>query len=67
MNLLIAIIDGIVGFIRRNPLFCLLIFLLALFAPSVLGGIAMFVLYALLGLVVLADRKSTRLNSSHSV
>ena len=27
MNLLIAIIDGIVGFIRRNPLFCLLIFL----------------------------------------
>lgn len=40
MNLLIAIIDGIVGFIRRNPLFCLLIFLLALFAPSVLGGIA---------------------------
>lgn len=54
MNLLIAIIDGIVGFIRRNPLFCLLIFLLALFAPSVLGGIAMFVLYALLGLVVLA-------------
>ena len=50
MNLLIAIIDGIVGFIRRNPLFCLLIFLLALFAPSVLGGIAMFVLYALLGL-----------------
>ena len=35
MNLLIAIIDGIVGFIRRNPLFCLLIFLLALFAPSV--------------------------------
>ena len=54
MNLLIAIIDGIVGFIRRNPLFCLLIFLLALFAPSVLGGIAMFVLYALLGLVGLA-------------
>ena len=55
MNLLIAIIDGIVGFIRRNPLFCLLIFLLALFAPSVLGGIAMFVLYALLGLVVRKD------------
>ena len=41
MNLLIAIFDGIVGFVRRNPLFCLLIFLLALFAPSVLGGIAM--------------------------
>ena len=54
MNLLIAIFDGIVGFVRRNPLFCLLIFLLALFAPSVLGGIAMFILYALLGLVVLA-------------
>ena len=42
MNLFTAILDGAVAFVRRNPLFCLLILMLALFAPSVLGGIAMF-------------------------
>lgn len=53
MTLLIAIIDGVIGFIRRNPILCLIILLLAFFAPSVLGGIAMFILYALLGLALL--------------
>lgn len=53
MNFLTALIDGLTGFVRRNPLFCLLLLLLALFAPSVLGGIAMFVAYAVLGLLLL--------------
>ena len=35
MNLFTAILDGAVAFVRRNPLFCLLILMLALFAPSV--------------------------------
>lgn len=53
MNFLTALIDGLAGFVRRNPLFCLLLLLLALFAPSVLEGIAMFVVYALLGIMLL--------------
>lgn len=53
MNFLTALIDGLTGFVRRNPLFCLLLLLLAIFAPSVLGGIAMFVVYAVLGLLLL--------------
>ncbi|MDE7069281.1 MAG: DUF4834 family protein [Alistipes sp.] len=53
MNFLTALIDGLTGFVRRNPLFCLLLLLLALFAPSVLEGIAMFVVYAVLGLMLL--------------
>ena len=53
MNLFTAILDGAVAFVRRNPLFCLLILMLALFAPSVLGGIAMFVLYFILGIILL--------------
>lgn len=54
MNFLTSLIDGIVGFVRRNPFFCLVVLLLAIFAPSVLGGIAMFVLYALLAIVLLS-------------
>ena len=53
MNLFTVILDGAVAFVRRNPLFCLLILMLALFAPSVLGGIAMFVLYFILGIILL--------------
>lgn len=53
MNPFTAMLDGVVAFVRRNPLLCLLLLMLALFAPSVLGGIALFVLYFILGLVLL--------------
>lgn len=53
MNILTAIIDGLVGFVRRNPILCLVILLLAIFAPSVAGGIAMFILYFILGILLL--------------
>ncbi|MEG1759886.1 MAG: DUF4834 domain-containing protein [Alistipes sp.] len=53
MNFLMAIIDGIVSFVRRNPLLCLILFVLAVAAPSVLKGIAVFILYFFLGLILL--------------
>lgn len=52
MNFLTALIDGIAAFIRRNPITVLVILLLALLAPAVLKGIALFVLYTVIGLVV---------------
>lgn len=54
MNLFMAIIDAVTGFIRRNPLTCLVILILAVAAPAVLKGIAVFILYFLLGLLLLA-------------
>lgn len=54
MNFLTALLDAAVGFVRRNPLTVLLIVVLAIAAPALLKGIAMFVLYFILGLVVLA-------------
>lgn len=53
MNFLTALLDAAVGFVRRNPLTCLLILLLAVAAPAVLRGIAVFILYFVLGLIVL--------------
>lgn len=53
MNFLTAILDGLVEFVRRNPLTCLIILLLAVGAPAVLKGIAVFVLYFVLGCLVL--------------
>ena len=53
MNLLTAILDGMVEFVRRNPLTCLIILILAIGAPALLKGIAMFVLYFVLGCAVL--------------
>lgn len=53
MNLLTAILDGLVEFVRRNPLTCLIILFLAIGAPAVLKGIAMFVLYFVLGCLLL--------------
>lgn len=53
MRFLTAIIDSLVGFVQRNPLLVLLIVILAFAAPSLLKGIAVFVLYLLLGLIVL--------------
>ena len=54
MNFFTAIIDSLVGFVQRNPLTTLLIVILALGAPALLKGIALFVLYFLMGIVVLA-------------
>ena len=54
MNFLMLLIDSLAAFMRRNPLLCLCILLLALGAPSVLRGIAAFVLYFFLGLLLVA-------------
>ena len=53
MNLLLWIVDAMVGFVRRNPIFCLVVLILALGAPSLLAGIASLILYVVLGLIVL--------------
>ena len=52
MNFFTAIIDSLVGFVQRNPLTVLVIVILALGAPALLKGIAAFILYFLLGIVV---------------
>lgn len=52
MNIFRQIIEGVFEFVRRNPLFCLMVVMLALLAPSLLTGIALLVLYLLLGLVL---------------
>ena len=48
-----AIIDSVVGFVRRNPLTVLIILILALVAPALLKGIAFFILYFIMGLILL--------------
>ncbi len=53
MGILTAILDALVQFIRRNPLTCLILVILALTAPALLKGIALFILYFLLGMLVL--------------
>ena len=45
--------DYIIAFVQRNPLTVLIILLLAIFAPWALRGIAAFILYVLLGFVLL--------------
>ena len=52
MNFLTLLVDSIVGFVRRNPIFCLVVLMLALLAPSLLKGIAAFVLYFILAIVL---------------
>ena len=47
------IIEGLIRFVQRNPLTLLLILVLAVGAPALLKGIATFILYMLLGLVIL--------------
>jgi len=54
MNFFTAIIDSLAGFVPRIPLPTLLIVILALGAPALLKGIALFILYFLMGIVVLA-------------
>ncbi|WP_290540016.1 DUF4834 family protein [Alistipes sp.] len=53
MNFILAIIDSLAGLVQRNPLTTLLIVILALGAPALLKGIALFILYFLMGLVIL--------------
>lgn len=53
MRFVLAIIDALVGFVQRNPLTVLIIVILAVGAPALLKGIALFILYFLLGVVVL--------------
>lgn len=48
-----AIIDALAEFVRRNPIFTLIVVVLALTAPALLKGIALFVLYLVLGFLVL--------------
>ena len=51
MNLILWIIDAIVSFVRRNPIFCLVVLILAIGAPSLLAGIASVILYIIIALV----------------
>ena len=53
MNLILWIIDAAVGFVRRNPIFCLVVLIMAIGAPSLLAGIASMILYIVLGVIVL--------------
>ena len=52
MNLILWIIDALVAFVKRNPIFCLVVLILAIGAPSLLAGIASLILYIILALVV---------------
>jgi len=45
--------DALIAFVQRNPLFVLLVVVLAVAAPALLRGIAAFVLYLLLGFFLL--------------
>lgn len=53
MRFLAAILDALVAFVQRNPLFVLCVVVLALAAPSLLKGVAAFVLYMFLGFFLL--------------
>lgn len=53
MGFLTAIINALAEFVRRNPIFTLIVVVLALTAPALLKGIALFVLYLVLGFLVL--------------
>ena len=48
MNFLFAIIDSIVEWIRRNPLTCILLVMIAVFAPSLFGAV-----FIAIGVVIL--------------
>lgn len=52
MNFLLAIIDSIVEWVRRNPLTCMLLVMIAVFAPSLFGAI--FIGIAIVILLLLA-------------
>ena len=52
MRFLTALVDALVDFVQRNPLTVLIILFLGLTAPALLKGIAMVILYIILGLVL---------------
>lgn len=54
MRFLLALIDSLVAFVQRRPLTVLCIILLALAAPALLRGIALFMLWFFFGLLLLA-------------
>lgn len=53
MKFLQTIIEGFVGFVMRNPLLVLILFLIGFGAPSVVKGIALFILYTCLSVFIL--------------
>ena len=53
MRFLTEIVDALAGFVQRNPLTVLLIVVLAVGAPALLKGIALFILYFFMGLLLL--------------
>lgn len=56
--------EALIEFVRRNWLLALVVVLLAVFAPSVLGGIFRVLLWVVLGFVVLAAAASLILRSA---
>lgn len=52
MNILFAIIDAIVEWVKRNPLTCILLVMVAVFAPSLFGAI--FIGIGIVALLLLA-------------
>ncbi len=53
MGFLTAIVEAAAAFVRRNPLTVLCVVVLAVAAPSLLRGVALFILYAMLSIVLL--------------
>lgn len=53
MNYLNALLDALVGFVKRNPILVAVIVILALTAPAVLRGLATLILYIILGFTIL--------------
>ena len=52
MKLLTDILDALAAFVRRNPLFTVLVLALAIGAPALLRGIAVFILYFFMGIKI---------------
>ena len=48
MEFIYRLIDSFVAFVRRNPVLCLVIFLLALASPSFVAGAFKFILYVIM-------------------
>lgn len=52
MNYLNALLDALLGFVRRNPVFVAVVVILAIAAPAVLRGLATLILYIMLGFAI---------------
>lgn len=53
MKFISDLLDALAAFVRRNPLFTVLLLALAFGAPALLRGIAVFILYFFMGLILL--------------